>query len=787
MWLLLPFASITCLGQSGRQSTIARRSRSNTPSTAGPRALASLPSRKAGARLFLADSGGAEWWKEAGKGEWTQVQKATDPDLGSPFFSVAAEPGTGVVAVGGGAGRTASIFGPNGSLLATLRGHTGWVRDLLFHDGHLFSIGCNFIKVWRRHGAGMRSASSWHHIGDLEVRGDLLALAVFGGFLVAAGDWLAEAQASLAESESPHAGRTTALASGAERLLSCGHDGRVCAERMHSDDIFRSVSSDELPGGKLLCMALLEKGKMAVGSEEGLVHVLDAESLRATGSFRPFAPGSPVHALCALPGARVAAVSSSFAGFAVASPTENAIKLVTKGCMGNCCARACSQPPMWSQDAHNELASRTVSMLDSLLTPTPLSHTCTESLSLTLQPLLQTTSRHVAPAPNVRARDQGSSLGMVSGSTRTLPRRRCWLLGFLGLPEGRSEVAWNLRVPANEPSGPWRSVFKERDPAVEGWLRSPADPRVGALRQHLESENCMSGLPAFSPSSAEFNVSRALESFQINGFVVLDNALSKLQLEDLRKACSNIMDQIFASDPEGSFGGGAGKLPHRYSLGDSSRTKSNFHLQAYASLVDLETTTPLLMAIFGSHEYLAAGCGGDVALAGAIEYQALHPDAIWGMLEKHAADYDMPPAVTVNFVLEDLTAINGPMRVVPGSHRWRHRPPTLREEPDWMMLNTLCPIKAGAAIFRDNRLWHGGTPNLSDRMRALPNMEYFPPGALPSLGWLDRHTMPWQIWRDLSPLAQYISRYVVAPPEESIPGVNEYSPAAILEIMPFLR
>ncbi|CAE7200371.1 unnamed protein product [Symbiodinium sp. CCMP2592] len=705
MWLLLPFASITCLGQSGRQSTIARRS--NTPSTAGPRALASLPSRKAGARLVLADSGGAEWWKEAGKGEWTQVQKASDPDLGSPFFSVAAELGTGVVAVGGGAGRTASIFGPNGSLLATLRGHTGWVRDLLFHDGHLFSIGCNFIKVWRRHGAGMRSASSWHHLGDLEVRGDLLALAVFGGFLVAAGaskhhnwfrlpvrelrpkDWLAEAQASLTESESPHAGRTTALVFGAERLLSCGHDGRVCAERMHSDDIFRSVSSDELPGGKLLCMALLEKGKVAVGSEEGLVHVLDAESLQATGSFRPFAPGSPVHALCALPGARVAAVSSSFAGFAVASPTENAIELVTKG--------------------------------------------------------------------------------------------------FLGLPEGRSEVAWNLRVPANEPSGPWRSVFKERDPAVEGWLRSPADPRVRALRQHLESENCMSGLPEFSPSSAEFNVSRALESFQTNGFVVLDHALSKLQLEDLRKACSNIMDQIFASDPEGSFGGGAGKLPHRYSLGDSSRTKSNFHLQAYASLVDLETTTPLLMAIFGSHEYLAAGCGGDVVLAGAIEYQALHPDAIWGMLEKHVADYDIPPAVTVNFVLEDLTAINGPMRVVPGSHRWRHRPPTLREEPDWMMLNTLCPIKAGAAIFRDNRLWHGGTPNLSDRMRALPNMEYFPPGALPSLGWLDRHTMPWQIWRDLSPLAQYISRYVVAPPEESIPSVNEYSPAAILEIMPFLR
>ena len=31
-------------------------------------------------------------------------------------------------------------------------------------------------------------------------------------------------------------------------------------------------------------------------------------------------------------------------------------------------------------------------------------------------------------------------------------------------------------------------------------------------------------------------MSHALESFQINGFVVLDNTLSKLQLEDLRKA-----------------------------------------------------------------------------------------------------------------------------------------------------------------------------------------------------------------------------------------------------------
>lgn len=33
----------------------------------------------------------------------------------------------------------------------------------------------------------------------------------------------------------------------------------------------------------------------------------------------------------------------------------------------------------------------------------------------------------------------------------------------------------------------------------------------------------------------------------------------------------------------------------------------------------------------------------------------------------------------INFVLEELTALNGAMRLVPGSHRWKQRPPNLLE------------------------------------------------------------------------------------------------------------
>eukprot|EP00435_Cladocopium_sp_Y103_P027073 s2976_g6.t1 len=348
-----------------------------------------------------------------------------------------------------------------------------------------------------------------------------------------------------------------------------------------------------------------------------------------------------------------------------------------------------------------------------------------------------------------------------------------------------AEVSWNAQVPANEATGPWR--FKERDPFVEGWRRDPRDERVAALREQLMHSNCMDDLVTFSAMDPDFNVTVAASFFDKHGFLVLEDALSEPLLQNLRNASGHIMERIFEKDPEGSFGGGAGKLPHRYSLGDASATKSNFHLEAYSALVDLPSTTPLLQTIFGSNDYFAAGCGGDVVLAGAIEYQSLHPDAIWGILDGHVADQKLPPAVTINFVLENLTAINGAMRLVPGSHRLKQNPPNLLQEPDWMHFNTLCPIPAGAAIFRDNRCWHGGTPNLSDKMRVLPNMEYFPPTAMPSLGWLDRYTMPWDIFLGLSPFGQHISRAVVAPPWEEIPGVGTYTPAAILDIMPFLR
>ena len=39
-------------------------------------------------------------------------------------------------------------------------------------------------------------------------------------------------------------------------------------------------------------------------------------------------------------------------------------------------------------------------------------------------------------------------------------------------------------------------------------------------------------------------------------------------------------------------------------------------------------------------------------------------------------------------------------------------------------LSTLCPVPKGAALLRDVRLLHGGTPNSSDTTRFLPSVEF---------------------------------------------------------------
>ena len=245
-------------------------------------------------------------------------------------------------------------------------------------------------------------------------------------------------------------------------------------------------------------------------------------------------------------------------------------------------------------------------------------------------------------------------------------------------------------------------------------------------------------------------------------------------------------------------------MPHRYSYGSSSASRQLLHDPVWASQLDLPTTTPILTEIFATTDYLVVGSGGDLCLPGAIEYQELHSDGrdmspmprsrvahgeLLGIeLVKREGTHELdthtqrmivertPPLVTINFLTCDLTWENGPIRQIPGTHASAATPPTQDEEPEWMRLSTLVGATAGSGIFRDNRAWHGATPNLSREVRAMPNVEYAPPWAADGKEF--SQTLPHEMWETLSPHARQISRRLKADPGVRPAGAGVMHPLA---------
>lgn len=305
------------------------------------------------------------------------------------------------------------------------------------------------------------------------------------------------------------------------------------------------------------------------------------------------------------------------------------------------------------------------------------------------------------------------------------------------------------------------------DPRCATWTRSYDDPGVAALRDRLRGKNGLRGLEVVEAADVE----RATMLFHRDGFVAVADALTPAQLDLLREGAGAVISDLVAADPDGSVGGGAGGLPHRYSFGGTSVSRHMFHSDAWCQLIDLPTTTPILTSIFGSADYIVYGAGGDLALPGAIEYQGLHSDNVWTELHDPIGGLtmrDLPvPVVHINFPLIDLTPENGPIRQIPGTHRSRAPIPALADEPEWMRLSTICPLPAGSAILRDARCWHGGTPNLSRDVRAMPNVEFMAP-------WFRSEalitSMSHERWSTLSPHAQRLSRFTVAGKGEPIIG-----------------
>ena len=314
-----------------------------------------------------------------------------------------------------------------------------------------------------------------------------------------------------------------------------------------------------------------------------------------------------------------------------------------------------------------------------------------------------------------------------------------------------------------------------------GWVgRDPNSPEVSTLRDYLSENNGIKELEVLRPDEIE----KATRLFYRDGFVVVRNALDAKQLDFLRGGCDRVIHQMMAQDRDRVGNRGS----HRYSFGAASETGAQMHNPEWSMLVDLPTITPILTSIFGSADYIARGGGGDFCLPGAVEYQGLHSD----MGDRREVQLengrtftsgsfkdprgfltyrDLPcPYVSCNYLMVDFTRTNGPIRQIPGTQHSRQPIPTLDEEPEWMKLSAVCPAPAGGVVIRDVRAWHGGTPNLSNEVRAIPNAEFFAP-------WF-REPIPRSITRKihdgLSEHGKDICRYIAAAPGEVLNvGIRE--------------
>jgi hypothetical protein len=295
------------------------------------------------------------------------------------------------------------------------------------------------------------------------------------------------------------------------------------------------------------------------------------------------------------------------------------------------------------------------------------------------------------------------------------------------------------------------------------------DPEVAALRDHLEAHNGIKGLDILMPGDTK----HAVDLFRRDGFVVIANVLNDEQTEILRNGCNAVVDEILALDSDRKGNRGS----HRYSFGGSSLTRSQLHRPEWQMLLDIPAVTEIVTAIFQSPDYSLRAASGDFCLPGAIEYQPLHSD-VRDWLDPKTTPFsafhdprrqltirDLPcPYVCVNFLPQEVTPLNGPTRQIPGTQHSRTPIPSLADEPEWMRLSTVCPAPAGAIMVRDVRAWHGGTPNIADAVRSIPNLEFYAP-------WFREPIVPGITYADarkLSEHARRLVRYCVADSSETL-------------------
>jgi hypothetical protein len=257
----------------------------------------------------------------------------------------------------------------------------------------------------------------------------------------------------------------------------------------------------------------------------------------------------------------------------------------------------------------------------------------------------------------------------------------------------------------------------------------------------LLSSECKQGKPS------KKRLASALETLQTDGYVVLENAVPKTLVDEIRKKCDTVLQSHVKANPQIL----SPDNPGRGIFGMHPPREMPF---MDPLIIANPFAVPILREALGE-DFFCAFYNTNTSWPGS-GIQSVHRDSLPLVTD---FPHPLPPyAIVLNVPLVDFTVETGATEVWPGTHLDnRSYPDGVNNYDEWAAAtpSALTTIPVGSLVLRDMRMWHRGMPNRTETIRTMLAVVY---NRL-FYDFKRKLYIPGPVWQQMSKEAQEVFRY----------------------------
>ena len=212
-------------------------------------------------------------------------------------------------------------------------------------------------------------------------------------------------------------------------------------------------------------------------------------------------------------------------------------------------------------------------------------------------------------------------------------------------------------------------------------------------------------------------VSDHIEEIVSEGFTIVEGAIEGQRLCSIRDAFEELMGERYENAMSQRVRPRSLKIKPMLAYGEY-----------FGDLIDWPGVYEIVRGAIGKDITLAGGGEGDIRMPETDPTTIWHTDLEW------LPDLPYPRQVFMircMFLLEDLSAEQGPMAIIPKTHLWDSPPPSSMNadgrpllEADGVKGILRLTGSAGSCIISNTEVWHTSTPNLSNKPRLSLQLVY---------------------------------------------------------------